>query len=76
LWFITCPPKLSWALEHHANAPVAEPAALSGDLAHRLADLGMIWRTFSPGSALGHAPGMAVACALGVDANQPAGPAL
>jgi hypothetical protein len=42
---------------------VAEPAALSGDLAHLLADLGMVWQTFSPDC-------------LGGDTNQPAGPAL
>ncbi len=49
---------------------------LSGNLAHLLADLSMVWQTFSLGSALGHAPGMSVACALGGGANQPAGPAL
>lgn len=51
------------AFEHHADAPLAEPAALSGDLAHFLADLDVVMRTFSPDR-------------LGVDANQPAGPAL
>jgi outer membrane receptor for ferric coprogen and ferric-rhodotorulic acid len=51
------------AFEHDAHAPIAEPAALSGYLAHLIADLGMVWRTFSPDR-------------LGVDANQHAGPAL
>lgn len=51
------------AFEHDAHTPVSKPTALSGDLAHLLADLGMVRRTFSPDR-------------LGVDANPPAGSAL
>jgi len=36
------------AFEHDADPPVAEPAAHGGDLAHLLADIGMVRRTFSP----------------------------
>ena len=43
------------AFEHDADAPVAEPAAYGGDLAHLLADLGMVWRTFSPRPVAGMA---------------------
>src|SRR4029453_13444680 len=51
------------AFQHDAHAPIAEPAAHGGDLAHLLADLTMVGGTFSPDR-------------LGVDADQPARPAL
>jgi hypothetical protein len=36
------------AFEHDADPPVAEPAAHGGNIAHLLADLGMVGWTFSP----------------------------
>ena len=53
----------AFAFQHDAHAPVTEPAALGGDLAHLCAYLGMVLRAFTPDR-------------LGVDANQHTGPAL
>lgn len=64
------------AFEHYAYPAIAKAAALARDLTHGNTDGTMVWRAFAPGSALGHAPGMAAACALGIDTNQHAGPAL
>ncbi len=49
--------------ETSAHPAVAEPAPLSGDLLHLLADFGAVRRAFAPGC-------------LWVDTDKPAGPAL
>jgi hypothetical protein len=51
------------AFQQHADPAIAEPTSLAGDLLHLLADLGAIRRAFTPDS-------------LGIDTDQPAGPAL
>jgi len=50
------------ALQQGANPAVAEPMSLASDLLHLLADLGTVRRAFAYDS-------------LGIDTDQPAGPA-
>tara|TARA_R110002153_G_scaffold133205_1_gene282209 strand:- start:88 stop:465 length:378 start_codon:yes stop_codon:yes gene_type:complete len=55
--------RMPFSFQQDTDPAVAEPAPLASDLLHLLADLGTDLRAFSPDS-------------LGIDTDQPAGPAL